>query len=221
MGFCLTSYAASCGVPDPEGFVTRCRQLREILADANRSMNLTRITEPEEFAIKHIADSIAIARAFPFLISEHVAVADIGCGAGFPSLALALAFSNLRLTAIDSTGKKASFVMRAAEALELKNIRVIHGRSGEIAHRPEIRCNFDVVTARAVAPAPTICRDAKDFLKRKGGRFILYRTPQQAEKELPMLESACQKLPFLWHATEPFELPGDAGKRLFLFSEPR
>ena len=221
MSFSLASYAASCGVPDPEGFAALSRQLREIIVETNRTMNLTRITEPEEFAVKHVADSIAIAREFPFLTSEYTKIADIGCGAGFPSLVLALAFPNLRLTAIDSTGKKAAFVERAAKELGLKNVRVIHGRSCELNRRPEIRHQFDVVTARAVAPAPVIYLDACDFIKRKSGRFILYKTPQQAAEDLPVLEIACRKLPVLWHATEPFELPENAGQRLFLYSTPR
>ena len=127
----------------------------------------------------------------------------------------------LRLTAIDSTGKKAAFVERAAKELGLKNVRVIHGRSCELNRRPEIRHQFDVVTARAVAPAPVIYLDACDFIKRKSGRFILYKTPQQAAEDLPALEIACRKLPVLWHATEPFELPENAGQRLFLYSTPR
>lgn len=93
MSFSLASYAASCGVPDPEGFAALSRQLREIIVETNRTMNLTRITEPEEFAVKHVADSIAIAHEFPFLTSEYTKIADIGCGAGFPSLVLALGLS--------------------------------------------------------------------------------------------------------------------------------
>ena len=220
MAFKLASYAASCGVADPAGFAARCDALRDIIVATNQTMNLTRITEPEEFAIKHVADSLSIAREFPELTTEYVKIADIGCGAGFPSLVLAMAFPNLRLTPIDSTGKKAAFVERAAAELGLKNVRVIHGRSSELNHRPEIKHQFDVVTARAVAAAPVIYLDACDFVKRKTGRFILYKTPQQAEEDLPALEIACRKFPATWHTTGVFELPEGAGQRLFLYSTP-
>jgi 16S rRNA (guanine527-N7)-methyltransferase len=208
-------------VGDPEGFVRRCDRLREIIVETNRTMNLTRIVEPDEFAVKHVADSLSIAREFPFLTTEYAKIADIGCGAGFPSLVLALAFSNLRLTAIDSTGKKVAFVQRAAEELGLRNIEVVHGRSGELNHRAEYRHRFDVVTARAVAAAPIIYLDACDFIKRKTGKFIFYKTPRQVEEDLPALEIACRKLPVEWRTTDVFELPENAGLRLFLHSVPR
>ena len=220
MAFRLAVYAAMCGVADPEGFSAQCERLREILSEANKTVNLTRITEPEEFAIKHVADSLSIAREFPELTTEYMKLADIGCGAGFPSLVLAMAFPNLRITAIDSTGKKTAFVERAAAELGLRNIRVVHGRSNELNRRPQFRHQFDVVTARAVAAAPIIYLDACDFTKRKNGRFILYKTPQQAEKDLPALAIACRKAPVVWQTTEVFELPEGAGQRLFLYSVP-
>lgn len=219
--FSLSAYAASCGVADPQGFAARCAVLREIIVETNRVMNLTRIVEPGEFDIKHVADSLSIARMFPFLTTEYAKIADIGCGAGFPSLVLALAFPNLRLTPIDSTGKKAAFVERAVKELGLCNVQVVHGRSGELNHRSEFKHRFDVVTARAVAPAPIIYLDACDFIKRKTGRFILYKTPQQAAEDLPALEIVCRKMPVTWRTTAAFELPEGAGQRLFLYSEPR
>ncbi|MPN59066.1 Ribosomal RNA small subunit methyltransferase G [bioreactor metagenome] len=133
---------------------------------------------------------------------------------------LALAFPNLQLTAIDSTGKKVAFVERAAKELGLRNLQAVHGRSCELNCRREFRRRFDVVTARAVAAAPIIYLDACDFAKRKTGRFILYKTPQQAAEDLPALEIVCRKLPVEWRATDVFELPEGAGQRLFLYSVP-
>ncbi len=221
MSFDLSAYAASCGVTDPDQFVSRCSVLREIIIETNKTMNLTRITEPDEFAIKHVADSLTIAREFPELAANPLQIADIGCGAGFPTLVLALAFPNLRMTAIDSTGKKVAFVERAARELELSNVKAVHGRSCELNRRGGFRHSFDVVTARAVAAAPIIFMDACDFPKRKDGRFILYKTPQQAAEDLPALEIICRKMSVTWRSTEIFELPENAGQRLFLYSVPR
>ena len=200
MAFDLASYAAECGVAEPERFVERCNLFRDYLLETNRTLNLTRITGVEEFAVKHVADSLAIARYFPEFREARLRVADIGCGAGFPSLVLALAFPNLLLTPIDSTGKKAAFVERAAQLLGLGNVRV--------------------VTARAVAPAPVIWKDAGNFTNRHG-RFILYKTPEQAAEDLPALERLSAGRTIRWRTTEPFELPEEFGTRLFLYSLPR
>lgn len=218
MAFNLKEFAIGCGLHDPEGFVAGVDKLYELVIETNKTMNLTRIVEPEEFRIKHVADSLAIAREFPEFASEYLKVADIGCGAGFPSLVLAMAFPNLKVTPIDSTGKKAAFVDHTAQALGLRNVNVVNGRSCELNRRSRFKHQFDVVTARAVAPAPVVYGDADNFPKRKTGRFILYKTPEQAAEDLPALEIMCAKLPIKWHVTETFSLPENAGKRLFLYS---
>ncbi len=220
MAFDLASYAAECGVAEPERFVERCGLFRDCLLETNRTMNLTRITGVEEFAVKHVADSLAIARCFPEFREEPLRVADIGCGAGFPSLVLALAFPNLLLIPIDSTGKKTAFVERAAQLLGLDNVHVVTGRSCELNRKGEFKSRFDVVTARALAPAPVIWKEAGNFTNRNG-RFILYKTPEQAAEDLPALERLCAGRPIRWQTTEPFELPEKFGTRLFLYSLPR
>ena len=134
--------------------------------------------------------------------------------------ALALAFPNLLLTPIDSTGKKAAFVERAAQLLGLGNVRVVTGRSCELNRKGEFKSRFDVVTARAVAPAPVIWKDAGNFTNRHG-RFILYKTPEQAAEDLPALERLSAGRTIRWRTTEPFELPEEFGTRHFLYSLPR
>ena len=218
MAFDLASYAVECGVAEPERFVERCNLFRDYLLETNRTLNLTRITGVEEFAVKHVADSLAIARYFPEFREARLRVADIGCGAGFPSLVLALAFPNLLLTPIDSTGKKAAFVERAAQLLGLGNVRVVTGRSCELAHQGTCKHRFDVVTARAVAPARTIWKDARDFPNRRG-RFILYKTPEQAATDLPEVAEASRRNGITWSLTPVFELPENCGSRLFLYSQ--
>ena len=92
MNFSLAEYASCCGVPDPEGFAEKCRRLRELLVEANEKVNLTRITDEQDFAVKHAADSLALAACFPEFTEREARIADLGCGAGFPSLILAAAF---------------------------------------------------------------------------------------------------------------------------------
>jgi len=213
--FDLAAFAAERGVADPEGFTARIRRFQALLREENAKYNLTRIVESPEFEVKHVADSLAIAGFFPELAREALRIADVGCGAGFPSVVLAAAFPNLSITAIDSTGKKANFVRLAAETLDLPNLRVVCGRAVELNRKPEFQDAFDVVTARAVAPAAKLFKECSKFPRKKGGRFLFYQSPQQAEAELPELFSLTRRH---WHRTEAFELPGGAGSRLFLYS---
>jgi len=209
-GFSLSGFATECHVADPERFAELCGRFFELLTSANARFNLTRITSREDFEIKHVADSLAAARCFPELAERAWKIADIGCGAGFPSVVLAAAFPKLEVTAIDSTQKKIAFVAEAARELGLDNLHPVAGRAVELARRPEFSGRFDAVTARAVATADKICREGRRMLA-PGGRFILYKTPGQTE-ELAELKSDRS---IRWDATPAFTLPGQAGTRLF------
>ena len=212
MNFALAEFAAAAGIAEPESFAAKCERLREFLEECNRQVNLTRITGRTDFELKHAADSLSIFHAFPELLTAPVELADIGCGAGFPSLILALAAPALRVTAIDSTGKKTAFVASAAARLGLTNVRAVHGRAVELNRKPEFRHRFAVVTARAVAASARICGECRNF-PAPGGRFIFYKTPAQAEAEMPEL----QKLPDTrWRITPAFSLPENAGERCFV-----
>ena len=117
-----------------------------------------------------------------------------------------------------AAGKKTAFVERAAATLGLRNCQVITGRSCELAHQGTCKHRFDVVTARAVAPARTIWKDARDFTNRRG-RFILYKTPEQAATDLPEVAEASRRNGITWSLTPVFELPENCGSRLFLYSQ--
>ena len=213
MNFDLVEFAGNLGVPEPEKFAAKSEILRQILEEANRQINLTRITAPEDFQLKHVADSLLIAAVHPEITEKSLFIADIGCGAGFPSLILALAFENLHITSIDSTGKKVNFVASAANALGLKNLNTVHGRAVELNRKKEFQNRFDIITARAVAPAPSIYRETSRFAKRDG-RWIFYKTPGQSAEELPELISGCKDMQ--WISSDEITLPGDAGTRVFI-----
>ena len=217
MNFDLPVFASSCNVADTAVFAEKCAVLHKYLCECNEHVNLTRLTSKEDFYIKHVADSLLIARVFPEIAVEHFAIADIGCGAGFPSLILALAFENLEITAIDSIGKKIKFVQDAAVLLGLKNIRTIHGRSVELNCKKEFQNRFDIVTARAVAPTPKIYKEANRFI-RSSGRYIFYKTPLQATEEA---EELMKIKSVSWKNSAVYPLPDDAGERLFRVGTPK
>ena len=211
--FSLTAYAKECGVSDPELFAKKCSRLREFLIEANKTTNLTRITDELDFNIKHVADSLGLPRCFPELIQKKLRIADLGCGAGFPSLILALGFPQWQITSIDSTGKKINFVRSAAEYLGLKNLTAVHGRVNELNRKAEFKQKFDVVTARAVATAIVLAGDASNF-PAANGQFILYKTPGQAEEDMPGLLKQFKQ--FQWDTTPAYQLPNETGTRLFV-----
>ena len=211
MLFDFAGFAEKANVAAPECFVEKCEFLRCFLEEVNKEINLTRITGKTDFELKHASDSLLLPIVFPELTTRNLKIADIGCGAGFPSLILALAFPHWQITAIDSIGKKITFVKLAAEKLMLNNLTAIHGRSTELNHRKEFQKKFDIVTARAVAPSPKIYREASKLIK-KEGRFIFYKTPQQAAEESELLEKIKE---VKWSNSPVFTLPGNAGERLF------
>ena len=214
----LEELTAEFPLADRAAFLTFCRDFYARLEEANRHFNLTRLTSPEEYAVKHVVDSLALLREVPAVLSPEIEIADVGCGAGFPSAILAAARPELRITAIDSTGKKSEFLREAAAALGLGNLTVVNGRANELARRPEFRRRFDAVTARAVAPAPKLRRECAGLLKPGRGFFALYQTPAQSARELPELADDRQ---YAWSVSAAFELPGACGARDFLLGMPR
>ena len=212
MLFDFAGFARKARITEPEEFVKKCEFLRCFLEEVNKEVNLTRITGKNDFELKHAADSLLLPIVFPELADRELRIADIGCGAGFPSLILALAFPHWQITAIDSIGKKVNFVRQAAEKLGLTNLNAIQGRAVELNRKAEFQKKFDIVTARAVAPSPKLYRETDKFPV-KNGAWIFYKTPGQSAEELPEL----QKMNHIhWEVSYEISLPGDAGTRLFV-----
>lgn len=142
--------------------------LAQYLVSENEKYNLTAVTDEREIILKHYADSAAPASLFP----KGARVLDVGCGAGFPSLVLALVRPDLRITALDATEKRVRYVAAAAQQLGLTNLETVCMRAEDGA-RPgaPMRESFDTVTARAVARLPILCELCLPFV-RVGGSFI-------------------------------------------------
>jgi len=162
------------------------------LADWNTRVNLTAITAPDEVVDKHLLDSLAV---LPLL--KGLAVADIGSGAGFPGLPLAIAAPGRRFTLIESTGKKVKFLRHVVQKLALPNVAVVLGRAE--SYRP-VR-PFDAVVARALGPLAEFVRVA-GHLPGRGGRLLAMKG------KVPEAELAA--LPPGWKAVavHPVAVPG-------------
>ena len=148
-------------------------ELTEIMLEVNKSMNLTAITEESAVILKHYADSVSISSIIP----EGSRVLDVGCGAGFPCLPLAIFRPDLRILGLDSTTKRIEYVKRTAKSLGLANLDAISARAEEQAKKVEFRESFDIVTARAVAALPILSEICLPFVK-LGGKFIAMKAAQ-------------------------------------------
>jgi 16S rRNA (guanine527-N7)-methyltransferase len=139
--------AGSLGVTLTDAAATRLIELINELARWNERYNLTGISTPREMITHHLLDSLAVNAD---LAGERVA--DVGTGAGFPGLPLAVANPQRHFTLIDSTAKKIRFVEHAAQLLELANVTALHARAEQMRPKPP----FDTVVARALAPLPRL-----------------------------------------------------------------
>lgn len=143
----LLSGAAALGVPLSDGQAAGLAKLVAELLRWNKAYNLTAITDPDEILTHHLLDSLA---AQPDLAGTTVA--DIGTGAGFPGLPLALVNPQRQFTLVDAVDKKLRFIAHAARELGLSNVRTLHGRVEQLAPAAP----FDTVIARAFAPLPRL-----------------------------------------------------------------
>ena len=184
------------------------QQLYQLIIAGNRQINLTRITEPEEFWEKHLWDSlrgIAPKQIFIPGIDRGKRIIDIGTGAGFPGLPMALIFPNSQVTLLDSTGKKIAFIETVLSALALNNVKTLLGRAEEIGQQYEHRQNYDVAVIRAVGNV-SVCDEYSLPLVRKGGLAIIYRG-SWSEAENESLETAVEQLGGAVELIEEFSTP--------------
>jgi 16S rRNA (guanine527-N7)-methyltransferase len=151
----------------------------EMLVEWNNVMNLTAITEYEDVMKKHFIDSISLIKAYD--VTKNVSVIDVGTGAGFPGLALKIAYPNLKITLLDSLNKRINFLDAVIEKLGLSDIDTIHGRAEDYAKKGKLREDFDLCVSRAVANLSTLSEYCLPFVK-VGGKFISYKSEKITEE---------------------------------------
>lgn len=193
----------------PPGLRESLALLGEMLLEANDRFNLTAIRTPEGVAVQHFADSLAPFGREPSFAEARRAI-DIGPGAGFPILPLAMALPQLRWIGIESVAKKCNFIRLAAKELGLRNVRVENTRA-EDAGRGDLRNTCDIVTARAVGPIASLCEVGIPLL-RTAGMLMLWKT-RAAEEELEDALDAIEKIG--GEALDPifYRLPDDRQER--------
>ncbi|MBE9178372.1 16S rRNA (guanine(527)-N(7))-methyltransferase RsmG [Oculatella sp. LEGE 06141] len=214
---------------------TQFQHLYELILEGNRQLNLTRITEPEEFWEKHLWDSLrGVAPLFvnqdepsqdepsqdepsqnaePPLetTASPFKVIDIGTGAGFPGVPIAIARPDWTLTLLDSTRKKIAFLDSLLLALALQNAHTLVGRAEQVGRIPRHREQYDLALIRAVGSAAVCAEYALPLLK-IGGLAVLYRG-QWTEAEAEPFAAAVEQLGGAIATIDPFTTPTTQGIR--------
>lgn len=158
----LEAGARELGIPLSPAQLAQFAHYYQLLVTWNKKFNLTGITARDEVQTKHFLDSIV---SLPVLAEEcHETIPpqaawrciDVGAGAGFPGIPLKIAAPNLQWVLLDGTGKKITFLRQVVDELKLQGVDVLQGRAEELGRNQRYRAQFDIVTARAVAPLNTL-----------------------------------------------------------------
>ncbi|MCR5503143.1 MAG: 16S rRNA (guanine(527)-N(7))-methyltransferase RsmG [Lachnospiraceae bacterium] len=147
----------------------------EAVCERNKEMNLTAITEWEEFLHKHILDSISLGLFINDLNSVPYSLIDVGTGAGFPGIPLKIVYPSMKVTLLDSLKKRTDFLNEVIGQMKLKDIIAIHGRAEDFGKDPSYREKYDFAVSRAVAKMDILSEICIPFIK-AGGIFAAYKT---------------------------------------------
>lgn len=184
--------------------------LYDLLIEYNKNVNLTSIVDVEGYIYKHIIDSLLPNNE----IKSNSKIIDIGAGAGFPSIPIAILRGDINITAVDSVGKKTKFIETIKEKLELNNLEIVNDRIENMASQSHFRENFDFVLARAVAPLNTLIEYSVPFLK-VNGSLIAYKSIG-VEEEIKISKNAFIKLSCSLLHKKYYEMPEIKAKRAIL-----
>lgn len=193
------------GIEITDTKLKRLEKYYELLVEYNKVMNLTGITEKDQVYLKHFYDSLTISKIID--LGKFETLCDLGSGAGFPGIVIAIFYPNLKITLIDSLNKRINFLNKVIEELDLKNVRAIHTRIEDYA-KENIE-TMDVVTARAVAPL-NILLELGISLAKVGKYFVAMKGNIENE---PNYNNALIKLNCIQDDLITFKLPIEESNR--------
>lgn len=210
--------AAELGIQLSDHQLDQFDALTTILLDWNERMNLTRITDPVEIAVKHYLDSISLLSFVK--ITGNASLIDVGTGAGLPGLPLKIVVPELQLTLLDSVKKKLGFAEAAAAELGMTDVKLLHSRAEDAGKDKAYRDQFDFSVSRAVARMSVLAELCVPFC-RVNGTFAAYKGPD-VDDEVKAAARAFYVLGGKLEAVHKFTLPGsDMGRALVVVHKQR
>lgn len=183
-----------------------------LLIEWNTKFNLTTITDHDKIRVKHFLDSLTCLRIVPE--KGSFSLIDIGTGAGFPGIPLVIINPSIKLTLVESVGKKADFCRIAVEKLQLTNTQVITSRAETIGQDKKFRECYDWAVARAVAPLPVLAEYLLPLVRIGGS--MLAQKGGDVDIEIGQSENAIQTLGGKLDSVIPITLPNGLGERTLI-----
>lgn len=207
----LKNAASEIGINLNDNQLDKFQKYYEILIEKNKVMNLTAITEVNDVVTKHFVDSISLINYFDL---DNKKIIDVGTGAGFPGIPLAIILENTEFTLMDSLNKRINFLNEVIKLCDLNNVATIHSRAEDLGRNIEYREKFDICVSRAVANLSTLLEYCIPFVK-VGGSFISYKSGN-VDEELDASKSAQTKLSCIIDKKISFTLNGTDMSRSFV-----
>ena len=187
--------------------ISKFARFLDLLLEWNEKFNLTAITDKDEIEEKHFIDSIELIKFFDV---KNKTLLDVGSGAGFPGIPLAIVEPSLKVTLLESNGKRISFLKEVVKDLQLTNVEIIQGRAEELGTREK----YDFVTARAVKEL-NILLELCFYLVKVGGSFIAYKS-SNVDQEILNAKHAFECLQIDTFNKFEYLLPVSKNSRVFL-----
>jgi len=203
------------------GFTVTTNQLAqftayyEMLIETNKQLNLTAITDPHEVAVKHFVDSLTALDDDAHIFKQGAKLLDLGTGAGFPGIPLAIMRPDLEIVLFDSLQKRLNFLSAVISELDLSKVTTLHGRAEDMSHDDRHREAYDLVTSRAVARLPVLLEWALPYVKQNGYMVALKGAAyeyeiNEATKALTILKGNIEQV-------KPVQLPTLTDKRAIIY----
>lgn len=190
-----------------EETIAKFDKYRNLLLEWNDKFNLTAITDKDEIEEKHFIDSLSLDK---YVDLDHKSLLDVGSGAGFPGLPLAIVHPTTQVYLLESNGKKVKFLNEMVKELNLANVTVINARAEEYLKREY----FDIVTARAVKELNILLEICFHFVK-VGGQFIAYKS-SNVNNEIENAKHAYKVLDITETKLIEYQLPMSKDNRVLL-----
>lgn len=185
-----------------------------LLVEWNKKINLTAITEEKDIILKHFVDSLTVLK----YIKENKSIVDVGTGAGFPGIPLAIMNESLKITLVDSLNKRINFLNEVCSKIMLKNTKAIHSRAEEFGQDNNYRESYDIAISRAVSNLTVLAEYLLPLVK-VGGKIICMKGPD-IEEELKQAKSAIDILGGKFERCDNFCLPkSDISRNIIIINK--